>query len=91
MPGIASECFSRNSWSKELEEERHKVLTEHGKSECEVGLHMHEAHVTHTPIKGDIAAFLLLFKEARGYEYTSLMTIWDQGASITGIVRIKEV
>ena len=52
---------------------------------------MHEAHVTHTPIKGDIAAFLLLFKEARGYEYTSLMALWDQGASITGIVQIKEV
>ena len=52
---------------------------------------MHEIHVTHTPLKGNTAAFLPLFKQARGYEYTSLMALWDQGASITGIVQIKEV
>ena len=84
MPGIASECFSRNSWSKELEEERHKVLTELGKSE--VGLHVLEAHVKHTPLKGNMTAFLPLFKEARGYEYTSLMALWVHGANITGLV-----
>ena len=89
MSGIAWNCFSRNSWSTRPEEERHKVLTKHRKSE-EVGLHIHEAHVTHTTLKGNMAAFLPLFKEARVYEYTSLMALWDQGASITGIVQIKE-
>ena len=52
---------------------------------------MHEIHVTHTPLKGNTAAFLPLFKETRGYEYTALMALWDLGASITGIVQIKEV
>jgi hypothetical protein len=34
MPGIAWNCFSsRNSWSTIPEEERHKILTKHGKSE----------------------------------------------------------
>jgi hypothetical protein len=47
MPGITWNCFSRNSWSARPEEEIHKVLTEHGKSEGEVGLHIHEAHYTY--------------------------------------------
>ena len=90
MPGIAWNCFSRNSWSTIPEEERQKVLTEHGKSEGVVGLHIHEVPVTYTPLKGNTAAFLPLFKDSRGYAYTSLMALWDQGASITGIVQIKE-
>jgi hypothetical protein len=46
MPGIAWNCFSRNSWSTRWEEERHKLLTEHGKSEGNVGFHIHETHIT---------------------------------------------
>jgi hypothetical protein len=91
MPGITWNFLNRNSWSTRPDKERHKVLTKYRKSEGEVGLHIHEAHVTHTTLKGNMAAFLPLFKEARVYEYTSLMALWDQGASITGIVQIKEV
>ena len=85
LPGTASAGFTRS------EEERHKVLTEHRKSEGEIGLHIQEVPVTHTPVKGTTEAFLPLFKENRGYEYTSLVALWDQGASITRIVQIKEV
>ena len=63
IAGITWNCFSRNSWSTKPEEEIHKALTKHGKSEEEFGLHIHEEHVTHTPLKGNVAAFLPLFKE----------------------------
>ena len=49
-PGIAWNCFNRNSWPTKPEEGRHRVLTVHGKSE-EVGLPIHEAHVTRTHSK----------------------------------------
>ena len=91
MPGIASSCFGRNSWSTRPDKERHKVLTKYRKSEGEVGLHIHEAHVTHTTLKGNMAAFLPFFKETGGYEDNSLMALWDQGVYITGIVQIKGV